>query len=61
MAMFEQGIALASFESSDLDADYARLSAKGVAFTRPPLVVGTVKVAVFSDTVGNLIQLHQPL
>jgi glyoxylase I family protein len=61
MAMFEQGIPLASFESSDLDADYARLSAKGLACTRPPMVAGTVKVAVFSDTVGNLIQLHQPL
>jgi predicted enzyme related to lactoylglutathione lyase len=60
-AMFEQGIPLASFESTDLNADFAQLSAKGVAFTRPPTVAGTVKVAVFSDTVGNLIQLHQPI
>jgi predicted enzyme related to lactoylglutathione lyase len=60
-AMFAQSIPLASFESTDLDADYARLSDKGVAFTRPPTVAGSVKVAVFSDTVGNLIQLHQPL
>jgi glyoxylase I family protein len=60
-AMFEQGIPLASFQSTDLDADFAQLTAKGVAFTRPPTVAGTVKVAVFSDTVGNLIQLHQPI
>ena len=60
-AMFAQGIPLASFESTDLDADYARLTGKGVAFTRPPTVAGPVKVAVLSDTVGNLIQLHQPL
>jgi glyoxylase I family protein len=60
-AMFAQGIPLASFESTDLDADYARLTGKGVAFTRPPMAAGPVKVAVFSDTVGNLIQLHQPL
>jgi predicted enzyme related to lactoylglutathione lyase len=60
-AMFGQGIPLASFESTDLDADYARLQAKGVAFTTPPTVAGAVKIAVFSDTVGNLIQLHQPL
>jgi glyoxylase I family protein len=60
-AMFGQGIPLTSFESTDLDADYARLTGKGVAFTRPPTVAGTVKIAVFSDTVGNLIQLHQPL
>jgi len=60
-AMFAQGIPLASFESTDLDADYARLHEKGVAFTRGPTVLGAVKVAVFSDTVGNLIQLHQPV
>lgn len=60
-AMFEQGIPVASFESTDLDADYARLSKLGVAFTRAPMQAGTVKIAVFSDTVGNLIQLHQPL
>lgn len=60
-AMFAQGIPLASFESTDLDADYARLMKGGVAFTRPPTNAGAVKVAVFSDTVGNLIQLHQRL
>jgi predicted enzyme related to lactoylglutathione lyase len=60
-AMFEQSIPLTSFESTDLEADYARLSKKGVAFTKPPTAVGTVKIAMFSDTVGNLIQLHQPL
>jgi predicted enzyme related to lactoylglutathione lyase len=60
-AMFEQGIPLTSFQSTDLEADFARLSSKGVAFSRPPTVAGTVKIAMFSDTVGNLIQLHQPL
>jgi predicted enzyme related to lactoylglutathione lyase len=60
-AMFEQSIPLTSFESTDLEADYARLSKKGVAFTKPPTAAGTVKIAMFSDTVGNLIQLHQPL
>jgi glyoxylase I family protein len=60
-AMFEQKIPLASFESTDLDADHARLTRLGVAFTQPPTVAGPVKIAVLSDTVGNLIQLHQPL
>jgi glyoxylase I family protein len=59
--LFEQGIPATSFESTDLDADYARLRAKGVAFTKEPTVAGPVKIAVFSDTVGNLIQLHQLL
>jgi predicted enzyme related to lactoylglutathione lyase len=58
-AMFTQGIPLASFESTDLDADYARLTAAGVAFTKPPMNAGAVKIAIFSDTVGNLIQIHQ--
>jgi predicted enzyme related to lactoylglutathione lyase len=60
-AMFSQSIPLASFESNDLDADYARLTKAGVAFTMPPTVAGAVKIAVFSDTVGNLIQIHQPM
>jgi glyoxylase I family protein len=60
-AMFAQGIPLTSFESTDLDADYARLMKAGVAFTMPPTSAGAVKIAMFSDTVGNLIQLHQPL
>lgn len=60
-AMFAQGIPIASFESTDLDADHARLMKGGVAFTKPPTSVGAVKIAIFSDTVGNLIQLHQPL
>ena len=60
-AMFSQSIPLASFESNDLDAEYARLTKAGVAFTMPPTAAGAVKIAVFSDTVGNLIQIHQPL
>ncbi|HTJ40709.1 MAG TPA: VOC family protein [Kofleriaceae bacterium] len=60
-AMFEQKIPIASFESTDLDADYARLRERGVAFTHPPTAAGAVKIAIFSDTVGNLIQLHQKL
>jgi glyoxylase I family protein len=58
-AMFAQSIPIASFESTDLDADYARLKDKGVAFTKAPMAAGAIKIAVFSDTVGNLIQLHQ--
>ncbi|MEJ7597587.1 MAG: VOC family protein [Kofleriaceae bacterium] len=60
-AMFAQGIPVASFESPDLDAEFERLTRCGVAFTRAPMSAGAVKVAVFADTVGNLIQIHQPL
>jgi glyoxylase I family protein len=61
LAMFSQSIPLASLESNDLDADYARLTKAGVAFTTPPTEVGAVKIAIFSDTVGNLIQIHQKI
>jgi predicted enzyme related to lactoylglutathione lyase len=60
-AMFSQGIPMTSFESTDLVADYERLRRAGVAFTKPPTEAGAVKIAVFTDTVGNLIQLHQVL
>jgi glyoxylase I family protein len=59
-ALFEQGIPATAFESADIAAEYARLSARGVAFTRPPTKVGPVTIAVFSDTCGNLIQIYQP-
>ena len=60
-AMLAQGIPLASFEVADLAAEHARLTARGVAFTRPPTAMGPVATAVFADTCGNLIQLHQLL
>lgn len=60
-AMFTQGIPVAAFESADIDADHARLKAHGVVFTLDPTAAGPVKIAVFSDTCGNLIQLYQPV
>jgi glyoxylase I family protein len=60
-AMFSQGIPLTAFESDDLDADFARLGARGVAFTKEPAQMGPVRIAVFSDGCGNLIQLYQPV
>jgi len=59
-AMFSQGIPLAAFEVSDIAGEFARLTARGVAFTRPPAPAGPVTLAVFADTCGNLIQLYQP-
>jgi catechol 2,3-dioxygenase-like lactoylglutathione lyase family enzyme len=58
-AMFDQGIPLAAFEVDDIQAEYARLREHGVAFTREPTRQGPVSVAIFSDTCGNLIQIHQ--
>ncbi len=54
-----RGVPLTAFASKDLDAEYARLSAKGVVFTRAPTMMGPTKVAQFDDTCGNLIQLFE--
>jgi predicted enzyme related to lactoylglutathione lyase len=37
----------------------ARQPKLGVVVTRKPTTMGTVQIAVFSDTCGNLIQLYQ--
>ena len=60
-AMFEQGIPLTSFESSDVVAEAKRLKDAGVVFTKEPTRMGPVMMAIFSDTCGNLIQIHQPV
>jgi glyoxylase I family protein len=57
--MFAQGIPLAAFEVDDLPAEFARLSAQRVAFTKPPTPAGPVMLAVFADSCGNLIQIYQ--
>ena len=59
-AMFAQGIPVAALEVGDIQAEFARLTAHGVAFTREPTSAGPVTISVFADTCGNLIQLYQP-
>ncbi|MBX4897034.1 VOC family protein [Rhizobium bangladeshense] len=56
-ALVADGIPAASFQVSDLNAEYARLKGLGVVFTTEPMDAGTVRMAVFDDTCGNLIQL----
>ncbi|MEZ5291626.1 MAG: VOC family protein [Vicinamibacterales bacterium] len=58
-AMFSQGIPLTAFEVDDLQAEWRRLTARGVAFTQAPTDAGPVAIAVLADTCGNLIQLYQ--
>ncbi|WP_247041324.1 VOC family protein [Arthrobacter rhizosphaerae] len=56
-ALMEDGIPLAQFSVNDIEAEYARLTSRGVVFTQPPTDIGTAFVAVLNDTCGNLIQL----
>ena len=58
--LLRQGIPATAFEVDDVDAEYRRLSGRGVTFTTEPKEQGPVKLAVFADTCGNLIQIYQP-
>lgn len=59
-ALFSQGIAATAFEVVDVEQEFRRLRALGVVFNIEPTKAGPVKIAVFSDTCGNLIQIYEP-
>ncbi|HSE61884.1 MAG TPA: VOC family protein [Candidatus Saccharimonadales bacterium] len=52
-----QGIPAASFGVDDIEDEHKRLAKLGVTFTMEPTQMGPVKIAIFDDTCGNLIQL----
>lgn len=56
-ALVADGIPLAQFAVDNVEAEYERLTAAGVAFTQPPTDAGSAVIAVFDDTCGNLIQI----
>jgi catechol 2,3-dioxygenase-like lactoylglutathione lyase family enzyme len=56
-ALVEDGIPFTSFAVDDVQAEYERLRAAGVRFTQEPTDLGSVTVATFDDTCGNLIQI----
>ena len=58
-ALVSDGIPAHSFQVQDLDAERKRLGDLGVEFTVEPMETGPVRMAVFDDTCGNLIQLIQ--
>ncbi len=58
-AIVADGIAAHSFQVQDLDSEWRVLTEKGVEFTTEPMNAGSVHMAVFDDTCGNLIQLIQ--
>ena len=57
--MFEQSQPAAMFYTDDVQADYARIEARGADFTMPPTQVTGSAIAILNDTCGNLIQLTQ--
>ena len=56
-ALVSDGIPAHSFQVDNLDAERKRLGDRGVNFVQEPVDAGPVRVAVFDDTCGNLIQL----
>jgi len=59
--LFQQNIPATAFEVDDVEAEFKRLKGHGVVFTMEPTEMGPVKIAIFADTCGNLIQIYQEL
>ena len=58
-ALHEAGIPATSFAVDDIAGEFARISARGVAFKTPPTKADPVTVAVFDGACGNWIQIYQ--
>ncbi|MFN8448205.1 MAG: VOC family protein [Anaerolineae bacterium] len=58
-SLVQDGIPFTTFQVSDIHKEYERMKALDVEFTMEPTNMGDTIVAVFDDTCGNLIQLHQ--
>jgi predicted enzyme related to lactoylglutathione lyase len=58
-AKLQQSQPAAMFYTSDVQAEYDRLKARGAEFTMPPTDVTMSKIAMLKDTCGNLIQITQ--
>ncbi|WP_449539726.1 VOC family protein [Ferdinandcohnia sp. Marseille-Q9671] len=59
MKLFAEGIPVTMFGVADIEAEYKRLTEKGVRFTMKPTKMGDFSIAVFDDTCGNLLQIIQ--
>ena len=57
--LYDSGLPAIVFGVPDVAAEFERLSALGVRFTREPATDASGTSAVFDDTSGNLVQLHQ--
>jgi predicted enzyme related to lactoylglutathione lyase len=58
-AIFKQAIPAKAFAVDDIQKEFERMTKMGVAFKMTPTQMGPVKVAIFDDTCGNLIQIVQ--
>jgi predicted enzyme related to lactoylglutathione lyase len=58
-ALVADNIPFTTFQVDDIHQEYERLKKLGVEFTMEPTNMGMTIVAMFDDTCGNLIQIHQ--
>jgi predicted enzyme related to lactoylglutathione lyase len=59
-AIYEQGLPAIVFGVEDVQKEYERLKGLGVVFSQEPTKEDWGTQAVFDDTCGNYIQIHQP-
>lgn len=59
-ALYSEGLPAIVFGVEDIQQEYDRLVSLGVTFREPPIKHDWGTQAIFEDTCGNLIQLHQP-
>lgn len=58
--VYDAGVPVIVFGSDDVQAEFERLKEKGVVFRQAPTKTDWGTQAMFEDTCGNLIQIHQP-
>ena len=58
-ALYNEGLPSLVLGTNDIYAEHERLTAQGVIFRQPPEASEAGVLAVFDDTCGNLIQIHQ--
>lgn len=58
--IYNLGMPIIIFGTTDITADYDRLLAHGVTFSKTPTADDYGIEAVFDDTCGNFISLRQP-
>jgi predicted enzyme related to lactoylglutathione lyase len=58
--IYNAGLPVIIFGSDDVEADHEKLKARGVVFKQEPTKNEWGTQAIFDDTCGNYIQIHQP-
>ena len=57
--IYKAGLPVIIFGVEDVQKEYEKLKSRGVVFTQEPTKTEWGTQAVFDDTCGNLIQIHQ--